>query len=253
VRTFHGSALHEARTANRLRRKLAQGLTFALEILASRLATGTYSLTSGQGRPYAVRGTLPNAVAIPDRVSIERDGAPKILFVGAWAGRKRGELLHRVFRQEVLPSVPGAELHMVSDSCEPGPNVHWWRRPSDAELYDLYREAWAFCLPSSYEGFGLPYAEAMAHAVPVVTSPNPGAEEVVSRGNAGLVVEDQELGPALIRLLTDTSLRRELAARGRARVQNFSWAATVKAHESAYNDAIERWSDRRRPSGAQRP
>ena len=30
-----------------------------------------------------------------------------------------------------------------------------------------YRQAWVFCLPSSYEGFGIPYAEAMAAGLPV--------------------------------------------------------------------------------------
>ena len=42
---------------------------------------------------------------------------------------------------------------------------------SDAELVDLYRSSWLFCLPSSYEGFGIPYAEAMANGCPVVATP----------------------------------------------------------------------------------
>ncbi len=36
----------------------------------------------------------------------------------------------------------------------------------DTQLADLYRRAWVCASPSTYEGFGLPYLEAMACGTP---------------------------------------------------------------------------------------
>ena len=41
---------------------------------------------------------------------------------------------------------------------------------NDAQLRWLYRNCWAFCFPSRYEGFGLPVLEAMSMRAAVMTS-----------------------------------------------------------------------------------
>ena len=58
--------------------------------------------------------------------------------------------------------------------ADPGAGITVLGRLDDEELAREYRAAWVFCLPSSYEGFGIPYAEAMASGTPVVATPNPG-------------------------------------------------------------------------------
>jgi glycosyltransferase involved in cell wall biosynthesis len=163
------------------------------------------------------------------------------MFVGTWAGRKRGALLHRLFTQEIRREIPDAELWMVSDHCQSADGVKWIKTPSDAELSERLSQAWCFCLPSSYEGFGIPYLEAMAHGVPVVASPNPGARALLEEGRSGVLAEDHELGLRLLEVLRDSDRRVALAAEGRRRAAEYSWDRSIERHERAYERAIEHW------------
>jgi phosphatidylinositol alpha-mannosyltransferase len=237
VRTFYGSALHEARTGTRWRRRVGQSVSFALELIAARRATATYGLIPGDGRWYRTRGSLGCGVE-PNDARVERSAQPTILFVGTWQGRKRGRILAQAFADVVRPRLPDAELVMVSDEVVAGPGIRWIRRPSDEELGRLYREAWVLCLPSAYEGLGIPYLEAMAAGTPVLATPNPGADYVLRSGRDGRIAPLDRLGPELLQLLTDPVARETLARRGRVRAQDFSWPAVCEAHEEAYWHAI---------------
>ncbi|MEA2283046.1 MAG: phosphatidyl-myo-inositol alpha-mannosyltransferase [Solirubrobacteraceae bacterium] len=237
VRTFYGSALHEARTATRWRRRLGQSAVFALELLAARRATATYGLIPGDGRWYRTRGSLGCGVDPADR-PLARSARPSILFVGTWHGRKRGRVLAQVFAREVRPRVPDAELVMVSDEAVPGPGIRWVPRPSDEELHQLYQEAWVLCLPSSYEGLGIPYLEAMAAGTPVLATPNPGAQYLLRSGRDGRIAELERLGAELVKLLTEPAAREALGRAGRRRAREFSWSAVCAGYEAAYRHAI---------------
>jgi glycosyltransferase involved in cell wall biosynthesis len=238
VRTFHGSSLYEARTATSLKRRLSQALVYPLELLASRLATRSYAVAPGMPKAYRLHGMLHCGVDAGLGGSAARSESPSVLFVGTWEGRKRGRLLAELFAREVRPRVPEAELWLVSDRAEPGPGVRVIGRPSDAELAELYERAWVFCLPSEYEGFGIPYIEAMSHGAAVVASANPGAKYVLEEGKAGLTVGDAELGQAIVSVLTDEPLRRRLVEAGARRAPAFSWDASLDAHEAAYGEAV---------------
>ena len=114
------------------------------------------------------------------------------------------------------------------------------RYPSDEELSALYSRAWIFCLPSTYEGFGLPYVEAMAHGTPVVATPNPGSRLIIGDTHCGVIAGDDELGGALSGLLVEAERRAALAEAGLRRANDFSWDTTCAAHERAFETAIER-------------
>jgi glycosyltransferase involved in cell wall biosynthesis len=145
----------------------------------------------------------------------------------------------------VLPAHPDAELWCVSDECEESEAVRWIRTPTDAELDQLYRRAWVFCLPSRYEGFGLPYVEAMARDVPVVATPNPGACFLTRDGRDGVLAADDRLGIALSTLLRDAGRRAVLGSAGRRRAEEFTWERSAERHEAAYRTAIEAFRSRR--------
>ncbi len=239
VRTFHGSAKLERDSATSARRRIDKSVVYPLELAAARLATSTYGVGTDSAEIYRTDGLLPPGIDldVPDRAPSEQ---PTILFVGSWSGRKRGDLLHRVFREKVLPALPDAELWMVSDECEPAAGVRWIQTPTDAELRDLYSRAWVFCLPSSYEGFGIPYLEAMAQGVPVVAASNPGSRMLLEEGRRGIIAGDEELGERLLELLRDPRRRSAMAAAGLERAGEFSWEQSAARHEEAYRAAIER-------------
>jgi glycosyltransferase involved in cell wall biosynthesis len=244
VRTFYGSALYEALTATSTKRRVNQLVTFGLELTSRSLADAVYAIGTDSRAMYRADGILGTGVEVDPAGDAERHPTPVILFVGTWEGRKRGALLRDRFRDVIRPAVPDAELWMVADRAEEGDGVRWFHAPSDEELSALYRRAWAFCLPSRYEGLGMPYLEAMAHGVPVVASPNPGAQDVLGAGRWGRIVEDDQLGPALLELLTDPDLRRSLSDLGRERARDFAWDRVIADHEAAYALAIHRHSGR---------
>jgi glycosyltransferase involved in cell wall biosynthesis len=137
--------------------------------------------------------------------------------------------------------MPDAQLWMVSDFCEPAEGVRWIQAPADEDLSAALSQSWVFCLPSTYEGFGIPYLEAMAHGAPVVSTPNLGAQMLLGGGRWGILAEDGDVGRRLIELLQDVSLRESLSRDGRVRAEDYNWDRIVESHEQAYAEAIELW------------
>ncbi len=77
-----------------------------------------------------------------------------------------------------------------------------------------YEEADVFVLPSYEEGYGMAYAEALAHGLPVVATTAGAIPDTVPADAALLVApgETDQLRDALSRIITDTSVRERLVA-----------------------------------------
>lgn len=108
-------------------------------------------------------------------------------------------------------------------------HLHWAGRVSDEELAGLYRGATALLSTSRHEGFGVPLLEAMALGVPVIARAAGAVAGTVD--DAALLLPDssgpQVLAEAVAELMDNSTLRRELVARGRRRASLFAPETTT--------------------------
>ncbi len=99
----------------------------------------------------------------------------------------------------------------------------------NTSLPAYYKGATAFISPSLYEGFGLPFVEAMASGCPVIGSNVGALPEIV--GDAGILVDPLDiysLANAMERMAAFTSLRLRLQEQGKRKAKEFTWKNFAK-------------------------
>jgi glycosyltransferase involved in cell wall biosynthesis len=139
---------------------------------------------------------------------------------------------------------PGGRTEQLLDRLSITDSVRFVHGITDTELAELVGSAEVACVPSLYEGFSLPTAEAMACGTPLVASRAGAIPEVVGPDGlcADLVTPGDvgELAAALEALLDDPLRRARMGAAGRQRVlDEFSWRAVAEATAAAYQRAID--------------
>jgi glycosyltransferase involved in cell wall biosynthesis len=116
---------------------------------------------------------------------------------------------------------------------------------SDEILNALMRQAIVYCIPSVYEGFGMPALEAMARQTAVIASAVSSLPEVV--GDAGVLLDPLDSSAwanAIERMSSDEQYRKEQAHRGLVRAKSFTWESSARAHVAAYREALRLWRTR---------
>jgi glycosyltransferase involved in cell wall biosynthesis len=104
-------------------------------------------------------------------------------------------------------------------------------------LRALYQQASLLVVPSLYEGFGFPVAEAMRSGTPVVTSRTSSLPEILDWHESTFDPEDaDEMAAAIVRGLADEAFRRENRQRAEVRAPLFTWDAVAQRTV----DAIDR-------------
>ncbi|MFH2070909.1 MAG: glycosyltransferase family 1 protein [Elusimicrobiota bacterium] len=110
----------------------------------------------------------------------------------------------------------------------------------DEDLPYIYSGAEMFVFISLYEGFGLPVVEAMACGVPVIASNTTSIPEVV--GDAGILVNplnEEEILTAILKVLNDGQLKKELGLKGINRAKFFSWEKTARETLEVFKRALQ--------------
>lgn len=239
VRVMHGSARGEALHATSIGRAVLQWGVYLQELLTAFVWPSNVvavSANTQRDNPF-VRRIIPHGVdtAIFQPAPREKSPQPSIVFVGAADGRKRGRLLLDIFERVIRPQFPDAQLTFVGPQGSPQPGVTYVTGIGDNDLAACYRRAWVCAVPSTYEGFGLPYLEAMACGTAVVATPNPGSREVLGEDYNGLA-EDGEFASAIVALLADEPRRRALETSGLRRASGFSLDRMIDQYDALLSD-----------------
>lgn len=178
--------------------------------------------------------TMPHVVAYPAADHLQpparsaiisainqrlRQNAPlQLLFVGNLMARKGLHTvlkalarledpswhLHIVGNPDVDP-VYSAAMHQLANTLKLTSQLTWHGRIGDQQLTHLYLTSDALAMPS-YEGFGIVYLEAMAHALPVLATTAGAAPEMIHPGKNGYLItpdDDVTLAQLLMRLQTN--------------------------------------------------
>jgi glycosyltransferase involved in cell wall biosynthesis len=108
-----------------------------------------------------------------------------------------------------------------------------------------YAKACVAVVPSLYEGFGLPAAEAMACGVPVVSTTGGALPEVV--GDAGILVppaDTHALVDAISRIFDHPEAAARMGEAGRQRAERrFTWHSAARLTENVYRRVIRDYAE----------
>jgi glycosyltransferase involved in cell wall biosynthesis len=168
---------------------------------------------------------------------------PYFLIAGAHHPRKNVPFLLTQFARAFPPGAAAPHL-VVANAGEAlqslltqaaalgvGDRLTVFGHVAGVQLAALYSGAVAVCVPSLYEGFGLPALEAMACGAPVIGNATGGVQEV-AEGAALLLAPSDPDGwvEGLRRLAEDGALRQHLRRLGLTRASRFSWDLSAAAH-----------------------
>jgi glycosyltransferase involved in cell wall biosynthesis len=198
--------------------------------------------------PAARIDVVPNGVSTfwsEDPGSDVRAPRPRIRWTGNPKPHKGLDLLLEALTELVgrgndvelvLAGSPELESFVATHPHRDRIELHGRLDPED--LRRLYTGASLYCLPSRFEGFGLPALEAFATGTPVVAAACGAVRETV--GTAGVLVPPdsaEALANGIERVLRDEALAADLTDRGRARARSFTWQrcaeATLRVYEAA--------------------
>lgn len=114
---------------------------------------------------------------------------------------------------------------------------------SRAELSWLYRHSRCLCVPSLFEGFGIPLVEAMRLGVPVACSATTSLPEIAGDAADYFDPGDPDgLARTLGRLWTEEAGRRRLVSKGRIRGRRFGPERLVREHRVCFARARDAYS-----------
>jgi len=178
-----------------------------------------------------------------------------ILFVGNIEDGKKGfvyllKAMTHLKKEISLVAVDGGSPHRKITDClidklNLRDKITFTGKANVDELVQYYSEATITIVPSVYEGFGFPAAEAMACGSPVISSDGGALPEVV--GDTGIVVparDEHALAEAIDSLIDDEEKLRLFAKLGMERVEKlFDWKIAVEDMVKIFQKEIDNKSN----------
>jgi glycosyltransferase involved in cell wall biosynthesis len=178
--------------------------------------------------------------------SSEADGRSGFLFVGTLEPGKNLPLILKSYAKSAAHhphrlKVAGAKGWEISDlprlanALEVSDRVDWMGYVNEKELEDLYRNSLALIMASNYEGYGLPALEAASLGCHPILARNSSLPEAGGDGALYFTTgSSDELAECLVRIHTDSELRKNLRKKGLAHAQGFTWEKTAEMTAKAF-------------------
>jgi glycosyltransferase involved in cell wall biosynthesis len=129
-------------------------------------------------------------------------------------------------------------LTVVGPESVTADHVRCLGRVAERDLINEYRKAWVYCLPSSYEGFGVPAIEAMACGTAVVAVANAGTRELIKNGVDGVLCNRSGLGDAINNVLENAELRDMLVRNGLDKAKDYDMRDIAGRYEAIYEKTM---------------
>lgn len=180
--------------------------------------------------------------------TVPRQDPPEILYVGRLDPYKNVPQLVSAFAEARRKLPPGTRLRIIGPADDRYPEAMSIARSQDLfpfmdweghvrfpMLIEAYRRASLVVLPSEYEGFGLPVAEAMACGTPVICSRASSLPEVA--GDAARMVPPGDLFAlvhALIEVMNNPKLQAEMSEKGLKQARKFQGETMAKETLEVY-------------------
>lgn len=195
---------------------------------------------------------IPNAIPIPKFLNPCPVKTYDILFVGRLTKQKGVDILLKAVR--VLKDEYGRNLKIAIAGDGPlkenlntlavefGVNGEVEFLGVRKDIEELMVSSKIFVLPSRREGFGIVIIEAMSNMLPVIATNVGGIPEIIENGKDGILVSSENpeaLSKAIIRLLDDVKMRKELAKNAYKKVkEKYSMETYVKKILNLYKSLI---------------
>jgi UDP-glucose:(heptosyl)LPS alpha-1,3-glucosyltransferase len=152
---------------------------------------------------------------------------------------------------EALARVRGVKLVLVSRS-DPSPlrrladqlgvSAHVRFQPATDRVECAYAAADLFVFPTPYDAFGMVISEAMASALPVITTRAAGASELIAHGESGWLLDDatnaSTLAEALQRFTEDRALCERMGTAAREHALRWTWDEVARRTLAVYENVL---------------
>ena len=199
---------------------------------------------------------IPNMVHPNTRAFVQRDDGQRIISHGRLHSIKGLDVLIQAFAR-VNAALPQSHLLLVGDGPERaklGQLIaslglqHAVSMPGSTHQIDkALALSDVYVMPSLSEAFGNALVEAMAAGLPVIATDCDGPMSIIRSGENGLIVPRRSvdaLADAMKQLLTDEALRRRLAQRALATVEQYHPERIMPLWDAAMDSAIQRFRTR---------